>query len=234
LKPLTLELGGNDAAIVLADADPERVAEKLFWGAFENSGQVCVAIKRLYIHESIAARLTVALAERIRSAKVGAAMDEGVELGPVNNAPQFERVSELVDDARRAGGVIEAGGAPLRKGYFYAPTLVSGLSDDSRLVREEQFGPALPVLTFRDDDDAFARANDTPYGLAGSIWSSNPERAAGLAAELQCGTVWINQHLTILPVAPISGWKSSGLGVENGQQGLFAFTQLQTVEISRA
>ena len=233
MRRLTLELGGNDAAIVLDDVDPDAIVEKLFRGAFENSGQVCVAIKRLYVHERVADKLTRALAERIAAAKVGAAMEEGVELGPINNAKQFERVTELVEDARARGGKIETGGARIgEQGYFFAPTLVSGLADDARLVREEQFGPALPILTFSDEADAFARANATDFGLAGSIWSGDPARAADLAGALECGTVWINQHLTIMPIAPICGWKNSGLGVENGELGLLSFTQLQTVEVA--
>lgn len=233
MKRLTLELGGNDAAIVLDDVDPEKVAEKIFWGAFENSGQVCVTIKRLYVHERIADALVKALVKRAEVAKLGAPMEEGVELGPVNNAPQFARVQELVEDARKVGGRIETGGARRGdKGYFWAPTIVTGLGDEARLVREEQFGPALPVLTFKDADEAITRANASAFGLAGSIWSADPARAAALSSHMQCGTVWINQHLTIMPIAPINGWKQSGLGVENGVEGLAAFSQFQTVEIA--
>jgi acyl-CoA reductase-like NAD-dependent aldehyde dehydrogenase len=175
-------------------------------------------------------RLTEALRARIAAARVGPASEADIELGPVSNAAQFERVASLVQHARDAGGTIEVGGARIGdRGYFFAPTLITGLGDEARLVREEQFGPALPILPFRDVEEAIARANATPYGLAGSIWSGDPARAAALAGELQCGTVWINQHLAIIPQAPIAGWKWSGVGVENGVHGLLAFTQFQTV-----
>jgi acyl-CoA reductase-like NAD-dependent aldehyde dehydrogenase len=150
---VTLELGGNDAAIVLDDADPKRVAEKLFWGAFTNTGQVCSAIKRLYVPERLEKPLTAALAEVARAVKVGDGLQPDVQLGPLNNKMQFERVCELVEDAKRHGARVVTGGAPLPGGgYFYPPTLVGGLAEGVRLVDEEQFGPALPILTYRDED----------------------------------------------------------------------------------
>ena len=234
LKRMTLELGGNDAAIVLEDADPRGVAEKLFWGAFTNTGQVCSAIKRLYVHERIAQPLVEALAEVARSVRVGDGLEPGTQLGPLNNAPQFERVIELVEDARRRGGRIVTGGAPRQGGgYFYPPTLVTGITEGTRLVDEEQFGPALPILPFRDLDDAVERANRTTYGLSGSVWSAHPERAAEVAGRLECGTAWVNQHLAVLPNAPFGGAKWSGIGVENGPWGLLGFTEIQTVNIAK-
>ena len=234
LKRYTLELGGNDAAIVLEDADPGRIAEKLFWGAFANSGQVCSAIKRLYVHERIAAPLVEALAAVARGVKVGDGMQPDVQLGPVNNRPQFERVVELIDDAKRAGAqVVTGGGARAGQGYFVEPTLVTGVAEGVRLVDEEQFGPALPILTYRDVDEAVARANGTPYGLSGSVWSADPARAAEVAGRLECGTAWVNQHLAIVPHAPFGGAKWSGVGVENGPWGLLGFTELQTVHIAK-
>ena len=233
LKRYTLELGGNDAAIVL-EADPGRIAEKLFWGAFANSGQVCSAIKRLYVHERIAAPLVEALAAVARGVKVGDGMQPDVQLGPVNNRPQFERVVELIDDAKRAGAqVVTGGGARAGQGYFVEPTLVTGVAEGVRLVDEEQFGPALPILTYRDVDEAVARANGTPYGLSGSVWSADPARAAEVAGRLECGTAWVNQHLAIVPHAPFGGAKWSGVGVENGPWGLLGFTELQTVHIAK-
>jgi acyl-CoA reductase-like NAD-dependent aldehyde dehydrogenase len=234
LKRYTLELGGNDAAIVLDDVDPKRVAEKLFWGAFANSGQVCSAIKRLYVHERIAAPLTEALAEVARAVKVGDGMQPDVQLGPINNKSQYERVLELVEDAKQAGAKIVAGGAALAGGgYFLQPTLVTGVAEGVRLVDEEQFGPALPILSYRDVDDAVERANGTMYGLSGSVWSSDPARAAEVAGQLDCGTAWVNQHLAIVPHAPFGGAKWSGVGVENGPWGLLGFTELQTVNVAK-
>jgi acyl-CoA reductase-like NAD-dependent aldehyde dehydrogenase len=234
LKRVTLELGGNDAAIVLPDVDPAAVARDLFWGAFANSGQVCSAIKRLYVHESRYDAILSELVEIARSARMGDGLEEGVELGPLNNLPQLERVSELVDDARRAGARIAAGGARRDgKGYFYEPTVVGDVAEGVRLVDEEQFGPALPVLRYRDVDEALERANATRYGLSGSVWGTDWERATDVAGRLECGTAWVNQHLAILPFTPFGGAKWSGIGVENGPWGLLGFTEIQTVNVKK-
>lgn len=234
LKRVTLELGGNDAAIVLPDVDPQAIAEKLFWGAFENSGQICSAIKRVYVHEDRHRPLVDALAALARGVVMGDGMTEGVQLGPVNNRPQFERVCELVEDAKRHGAKMEAGGAARDgDGYFFTPTVVSGIEDGTRLVDEEQFGPVLPVVPYRDVEDAIARANGTHFGLSGSVWSADTERAAEIGARLDCGTAWINQHLNILPTTPFGGAKWSGIGVENGHWGLLGFTELQTLNIAK-
>jgi acyl-CoA reductase-like NAD-dependent aldehyde dehydrogenase len=235
LKRMTLELGGNDAAIVLDDADPQQVAEKLFWGAFSNTGQICGAIKRLYVPEQLERPLVTALAAIANTVKVGDGMQADTQLGPLNNKMQFDRVNELVEEAKEAGGRCVTGGAPLPgRGYFIPPTLVTGLEEGSRLVAEEQFGPALPILPYRDIDDAIERANGTMYGLSGSVWSPDVARATEVADQLECGTVWVNQHLAIVPNAPFGGAKWSGIGVENGPWGLLGFTELQTVNIAKA
>jgi acyl-CoA reductase-like NAD-dependent aldehyde dehydrogenase len=234
LKRLTLELGGNDAAILLDDVDPEAVADKLFWGAFANSGQICSAIKRVYAPEALYEPILQSLAERARRVKVGDGLDPESELGPINNKPQFERVCELVEAAKADGARVVTGGDPMPgNGYFFQPTILGGLSEGARIVDEEQFGPALPVLRYSDLDDAVERANATQFGLSGSIWSSNVERAAEVAGELVCGTAWVNQHLQILPHAPFGGAKWSGIGVENGSWGLLGFTEIQTVNIAK-
>jgi acyl-CoA reductase-like NAD-dependent aldehyde dehydrogenase len=234
LKRMTLELGGNDAAIVLPDVDPKAVADKLFWGAFENSGQICSAIKRLYVHESIYRPLVQELAERAKAVKLGDGLEADVQLGPVNNQPQFRRVIELVDEAKAAGGKVHAGGTPLEGGgYFYPPTIVTDVAEGVRLVDEEQFGPALPVISYRDVDDAIERANATHYGLSGSVWTRDAARGAELAARLECGTAWVNQHLAILPFTPFGGAKWSGIGVENGPWGLLGFTEIQVVNVAK-
>jgi acyl-CoA reductase-like NAD-dependent aldehyde dehydrogenase len=234
LKRVTLELGGNDAAIVLPDADPAAFAEKIFWGAFANSGQVCSAIKRVYVHEDSFAALRDELAARAKSVKMGDGFEEGVQLGPINNKPQFERVIELVEDAKSRGAVIATGGAPRAGGgYFFEPTIVTDVAEGARLVDEEQFGPALPLLTYRDVDDAVERANATSFGLSGSVWSSDVSRATDVAGRLVCGTAWVNKHLDIVPHAPFGGAKWSGIGVENGPWGLLGFTEIQTVNIAK-
>src|SRR6266446_1533735 len=235
LKRVTLELGGNDPAIVLPDVDAAQVAPRLFWGAFTNSGQICIAIKRLYVHERAYRPLVDALAALARQVKVGDGLEGGTELGPINNRPQFERVQELVDDARRAGGTIEAGGAPLsRPGYFCPPTLVTGVGEGVRLVDEEQFGTALPVIPYRDLDDALAQANRTHYGLGGSVWTNDVARGEEIAQRLECGTAWVNQHMSMSAKVPFGGVKWSGLGRENGKWGIEEFCELQVVNAARA
>ena len=234
LKRVTLELGGNDPAIVLPDVDVARTAKRLFWGAFENCGQVCSAIKRVYVPDSLYEPMVAHLAEMAQGVKVGNGLDEDSQLGPVNNQPQFERVQELVEDARQSGGRLVTGGQRLGDcGYFYAPTIVADLADGARLVDEEQFGPVLPVVPYADLDDAIERANATHFGLSGSVWSSDPARAEEVARQLECGTAWVNQHLNILPHAPFGGAKWSGIGVENGPWGLLGFTEIQTVNVAK-
>jgi acyl-CoA reductase-like NAD-dependent aldehyde dehydrogenase len=230
LKRVTLELGGNDPAIVLDDVEVEAVAAKLFWSAFRNSGQVCIAVKRVYVPERLHDDLVDALAAKARAAKVGDGMAEGTDLGPINNKPQFERVSELVSDALSNGATAAAGGGPLdRPGYFFAPTVLTGVSDGTRIVDEEQFGPALPVIPYRDVDDALARANATTFGLGGSVWSADPDRAADVAERLETGTAWVNTHAALAPHQPFGGAKWSGIGVENGSWGLLGYTEIQVV-----
>jgi acyl-CoA reductase-like NAD-dependent aldehyde dehydrogenase len=228
LKRVTLELGGNDAAILLDDADPGAIAEKLFQGAFGNSGQICSAIKRVYVPEALHDDVVDALAARADATKVGDGMDAETELGPINNRPQYERVSELVAEALAQGATAAAGGAPMEgPGYFFPPTVLTGVAEGTRIVDEEQFGPALPVIAYRDLDDAVARANATRFGLSGSVWSADPDRAAAVASRLECGTAWVNAHLALAPHQPFGGCKWSGLGVENGPWGLASFTEIQ-------
>jgi acyl-CoA reductase-like NAD-dependent aldehyde dehydrogenase len=228
LKRVTLELGGNDPAIILDDADPAAIAEKLFQGAFGNSGQVCSAIKRVYVPESLHDEVVDALAARADATKVGDGMDPDSELGPIQNAPQYDRVSELVAEALAEGGSAAAGGGPVDgPGYFFKPTVLTGLAEGSRIVDEEQFGPALPVIAYRDIDDVLARANATTFGLSGSVWSADPDRAAAVAERLECGTAWVNAHLSLAPHQPFGGFKWSGVGVENGPWGLASFTEIQ-------
>jgi acyl-CoA reductase-like NAD-dependent aldehyde dehydrogenase/threonine/homoserine/homoserine lactone efflux protein len=230
LKRVTLELGGNDPAIVLDDADPAVVADKVFAQAFANNGQVCSAIKRVYVPERLYDDVVEALADKARSVKVGNGLEEGVEYGPINNRPQYERVSELVADALSNGARAAAGGRPMDgPGYFFEPTILADLSEGVRIVDEEQFGPALPVLRYTDVDDAIARANATHFGLSGSVWGTDTDRAAEVAERLECGTVWVNTHLALAPHQPFGGFKWSGLGVENGTWGLVGFTDIQVV-----
>jgi acyl-CoA reductase-like NAD-dependent aldehyde dehydrogenase len=235
LKRVLLELGGNDAAIVLDDADPADVAEKLFWPAFRNSGQICMAVKRVFVPEELERPVVEALAAKARSVKVGNGLDEGVELGPINNRPQFERVKGLVAEAIADGAVAAAGGHPIEgDGYFFEPTILTNLAEGSRIVDEEQFGPALPILTYRTVPEAIERANATNYGLGASVWSADPLRAAEVAEKLEAGTVWVNTHMQLTHDAPFTGIKHSGLGSEMGLWSIDAYTDPQTVFRTRS
>ncbi|KEA65221.1 Aldehyde dehydrogenase [Marinobacterium lacunae] len=234
LKRLTLELGGNDAAIVLPGTDVDAVAEGIFQTAFLNMGQTCAALKRLYVHDSLYDALCAKLAEIANAQVVGDGLAEGTSFGPVQNANQFQRVKELVEDAKARGGRILSGGAPVDgKGYFYPPTIVADVSNGVRLVDEEQFGPALPVIRYSDIDEAIRLANDCPFGLGGSVWGPDLAQANSIARQLECGTVWINGHAEVLPHAPFGGCKLSGVGVEFGVEGLLEYTQLQIVNCNR-
>lgn len=230
LKRLTLELGGNDAAIVLDDADVEAIAEPLFWAAFTNSGQVCVAAKRVFVPDILYDRLAAKLVDIARSVPMGDGSLPGTRIGPVQNRPQFERVRQLIADTHAAGHRFLAGGEVSEgPGYFIPVSLVDDPPDSARVVCEEAFGPVLPLLRYRSVDEAIARANACEYGLGGSVWSSNVDRAAAVAARLETGTVWINSAQGLVPFAAFAGHKQSGIGVENGIEGLREFTQPQTI-----
>ncbi|MDI5971217.1 aldehyde dehydrogenase family protein [Streptomyces sp. SL13] len=226
LKRLTLELGGNDAAIVLDDADVERVAEGVFAPAFANCGQLCLAIKRVYVPDALHDDLVAALAARAGQLTVGNGADPATGMGPVNNRAQFERVTGLVADALAHGARAAAGGHALDgPGTFHAPTVLDGLTDGVRVVDEEQFGPVLPVIRYRDTEDALARANNSPYGLAGSVWGTDLDRAASIAERMECGTAWVNAHIRMTFTEPFAGSKWSGLGVSGGEWSLHSHTE---------
>lgn len=225
LKRVTLELGGNDAAIVLGDVDPALAARKVFEGAMVNAGQVCVAIKRAYVPAAMYDAFCDEMAKLAGEAVVDDGAKQGTTIGPVQNAMQFAKVKDLIEDAR-ARGTIVAGGKPLdRPGYFIPPTIVRDLDDDARLVREEQFGPVLPVLKYEDIDDVIARANDSEYGLGGTVWGSDVTQATQVAMRIDSGTVWVNQHMAIDPAIPFRGARQSGMGGELGQEGFNEYTQ---------
>jgi len=234
LKRITLELGGNDAAIVLPDVDVDAVAAQLFEGAFHNSAQVCVATKRLYIHADIYDRLRDRLHQLAKEFPVGDGAQQGNRYGPIQNEPQYRRVLALLDDARANGLTLLEGGAVPDRGYFVPLTLVDNPPEDSRVVVEEAFGPVLPLLKFTDIDDVVARANDSDYGLAGAVWSGDVEAATAIAHRLDTGTVWINQNLQSTPFTPLAGAKQSGFGQENGVPGLLEFTRPKAIFIPKA
>lgn len=233
LKRVTLELGGNDAAIVLADTDVEAMAPKIFATAMMNNGQTCAALKRLYVHEDIYDEMCQALAAIANSVTTGDGSGD-VDFGPIQNKAQFDKVCQMAEEAKASGARFLTGGEVSDgPGYFYPVTIVADIADDTRLVSEEPFGPILPVLKFSDVEDALRRANDSNNGLGGSVWSSNVEVATALASRLECGTAWVNSHAMIQPDAPFGGVKESGLGVEFGRYGLEEYTSIQTLSIAK-
>ncbi|WP_246878267.1 aldehyde dehydrogenase family protein [Microbacterium sp. BLY] len=231
LARLTLELGGNDAGIVLPGTDPSAIAEDLFWGAFINTGQTCAAMKRLYVHDSVYDEVVDALAAIAEQMPMGNGLDESTVLGPLQNRPQFDIVRRLVDDAKNRGARIVTGGEPAPElgELFYRPTIVADIDNDAALVQEEQFGPALPVIRYTDVDEAFELANALDVGLGASVWANDPEEARAVAARMQSGTVWINSHGGLHPMVPFGGVKSSGYGLEFGVEGLKSVAVTQVV-----
>jgi phenylacetaldehyde dehydrogenase len=231
VKRLTLELGGNDAGIVLPDVDPTAIAEGLFWGAFINTGQTCAALKRLYVHEDVYDAVCDALVDVARAMPMGVGLDEQNVLGPLQNRQQFDVVDRLVESAKASGARVLLGGDPDRDqpGHFYPTTLIADIHDGAPLVDEEQFGPALPIIRYRDLDEVIEKANGVDVGLGASVWSSDREQARAVAARIDAGTVWINSHGAVHPMVPFGGAKQSGYGLEFGVEGLKALGVPQVI-----
>ena len=236
LKRITLELGGNDASIVMPDADPKKVAEQLFWSSFTNAGQICVAAKRIYIHEDIYDELSAAIAEVARNVVVGDGAQQGTGVGPIQNKKQFDRVCELIQDAKDNGYKFLVGGGdvdPSGTGYYVPITILDNPPEDARIVAEEQFGPVMPLMKFSTTEEVIQRANASDYGLAGAVWTGNPEKGVEIAEQLETGTVWINEFLHLSPFAPFGGHKQSGFGAEYGIEGLKEFTYSQVITVKK-
>jgi aldehyde dehydrogenase (NAD+) len=229
LKRLTLELGGNDAALVLSDVDVSATAKKVFDASFYNAGQACMAIKRVYVEDEIYDVFCEAMATLANEAILGHGLDESTQIGPMQNAAQFEKAKHFIEVAKRDGIIIAGGTLPVGQGYFVRPTIVRDIDDGSELVDQEQFSPVLPIVRIVDAEDGLARANRSTYGLGGSVWSADAIRARALAGRMQSGTVWINQHLKFGPHIPFAGAKQSGIGVEWSDLGLAEFTQIKVV-----
>jgi acyl-CoA reductase-like NAD-dependent aldehyde dehydrogenase len=232
IKRVTLELGGNDAAIVLDDIDIAEMAPKILHSAMINAGQVCMASKRIYAPRSLYEPLCAEMARLAEQIVVDEGTTQGVQMGPVQNRKQFERVLDLIADAANEGTIMTGGAALDRDGYFIAPTVVKDIPDTSRLVREEQFGPVVPVLAYDDLDELIERVNDTEFGLAGTIWTANPARALEIAKRIDTGKVWINTHMESTYDIPMGGAKQSGLGREFGEDGLKEFTQAKIIHMA--
>jgi aldehyde dehydrogenase (NAD+) len=235
LKRITLELGGNDASIVLPDADVSKVAEQLFWSSFSNAGQICVAAKRIYIHEDIYDELSQAIADYARQVKVGDGSEQGTGVGPIQNKKQFDRVCELIQDAKDNGYKFLVGGDvdPSGSGYYVPITILDNPPEDARIVAEEQFGPVMPLMKFSTTEEAIERANNSDYGLAGAVWTADPDKGVEVAEQLETGTVWVNEYLHLSPFAPFGGHKQSGFGAEYGVEGLKEFTYSQVITVKK-
>jgi acyl-CoA reductase-like NAD-dependent aldehyde dehydrogenase len=235
LKRVTLELGGNDPAILLPDADVADAAAKLLGTAFFNSGQACALPKRIFAPAARYEEIVEAFAAVANSLQVGDPNDEKTNLGPLSTRPQYERVSGLVAEAIAEGARAAAGGGPIDgPGFYFRPTVLADVHEGQRIVDEEQFGPALPILSYDDVDEAVRRANDTEYGLCGSVWSADEDRATEIAERLEVGTTFVNTHAILPPSVQFGGAKSSGFGVENGLPGLLSFTEAQVVHRAKA
>ena len=235
LKRITLELGGNDASIVLPDADVEKVAEQLFWSSFSNAGQVCIAAKRVYIHKDIYDDLSKAIAEYAKGVVVGDGSQQGTGVGPIQNKKQYDRVLELIQDAKDNGYKFLTGGDkdPSGTGYYVPITILDNPPEDARIVAEEQFGPVMPLLKFDSIDEVIERANNSEYGLAGAVWTKDTDKGVEIAEQLETGTVWINEFMHLSPFSPFGGHKQSGFGAEYGVDGLKEFTYPQVITVKR-
>ncbi|WP_448107637.1 aldehyde dehydrogenase family protein [Pseudomonas azerbaijanoccidentalis] len=235
VKRVTLELGGNDAAIVLPDTDYKVIIPQLFWGAFGHQGQWCVGIKRLYVHRSLHAGFVEAFVEYAKTVKVGNGLDPEVGVGPVQNKMQFEKLKTFLADIKADGQTIVLGGDidESQSGYFFPITIVDNPPEDSKIVQEEQFGPILPILVYDEVDEAVDRANASIYGLGGSVWGRDIKAAVAVANRIEAGMVWVNEIHTQGVDVPFGGVKQSGIGTEHGRIGRELFTNPKTVFIHK-
>ena len=231
---LTLECGGNDAGIIVPGIDVSKHIDGIFWGAFLNMGQTCACLKRLYVHENDYENVVKALADYSSHIPMGNGADEASVLGPIQNKMQYDKIQDLIHDSEKIGAdFVFKGQKPDLEGYFIPVTLVGNVDNGDRIVDEEQFGPVLPIITYKTLEEAIAKANDSENGLGASVWSDNLEEAQKVASQLEAGTVWINQHGAIHPFVPFGGAKQSGYGVEFGIEGLKAVTVPKVISIKK-
>ncbi|KAH9903767.1 aldehyde dehydrogenase domain-containing protein [Xylariomycetidae sp. FL2044] len=230
VKRFHLEMGGNDAAVVCADADPVTAGTMIALIAFFNTGQICIAIKRVYVHEAVYDAVLATISGFAQQAKIG--LDATSFVGPVSNQAQTDIVNDLFEDTKASGQKIVCGGAkPEMGGHFFAPIVVDNPPDTSRVVVEEHFGPILPIMKWSDEADVIQRVNNTDAGLGASVWSRDLVQAERMARQLQAGNVWINTHGEIDVRFPFQGLKQSGLGVELGLEGLKAYCNAKTLYV---
>ncbi|HLR44523.1 MAG TPA: aldehyde dehydrogenase family protein, partial [Brevibacterium sp.] len=234
LKRVTLELGGNDAAVVLPDADVEALAPQLFWACFANTSQYCLATKRIYVHEDVHGAFLDALIAYADTVVIGDGAEPETQMGPLQNRQQYDRVRRVIADSEAAGHTIAyRGTAHPDEGYFIGPVIVDRPPEESSLVQEEPFGPIVPVLTFREVDDVVERVNASRYGLGGSVWGTDVDRAVAVAERIESGVVWVNEIHRLSPQFPLAGHRESGIGRENGIEGLLEYCHTQVIAVSR-
>jgi acyl-CoA reductase-like NAD-dependent aldehyde dehydrogenase len=234
LKRVTLELGGNDASIILPDVDIKKVAPEVVLGAFQNSGQVCVATKRIYIHESIYKEFVQEMVNFTKTLKVGSPDDDDVALGPVQNQMQYEKVKSYFQDSKEKGYNFAVGEPEIQsngKGFFIKPTIIDNPPNGSRIIEEEPFGPIVPCQPWSDLEEVIARANNTNTGLGACVWGKDVEKAAKIARRLEAGSVFVNSWEKPTPQATFGGHKESGIGGEWGKTGLLAFMNAHVIHV---
>jgi acyl-CoA reductase-like NAD-dependent aldehyde dehydrogenase len=238
IKRVTLELGGSDPMIVCDDADIDEAVSAASVGRFFNCGQACLAIKRLYLFDAIHDEFVSKLAAKVQKLRVGNGLDQGVMVGPLHTAAQRDEVEQQVRDAVERGARVVVGGVRpsgdgMANGNFFMPTVMIDVDEESRAVREEVFGPALPVMRVRDLEEAIQKANDSIYGLGSSIWTRDLDRAHEAASRLEAGYTWINSPQIIFDELPFGGVKQSGLGKEHGSEALDYYMETKSVVIAR-
>jgi len=236
IKRVTLELGGSDPMIVCDDADIDLAVEGAAWGRFRNCGQSCTSVKRLFLVDAIADAFVKKLVRKTKTIRVGDGADPQTHMGPVHTGAQRERVEEMVEDAKDRGAEVLTGGKrprgkELKRGYFYEPTLLSGVDYKAKMAREECFGPALPIFVVKDLEEAIERANDTIYGLGSSIWTKDIEKAYDAAEKIQAGTTWVNSPPIARAEVPFGGFKQSGFGRELGVEGLEHYYEPKSIQV---
>ncbi|PWN88786.1 aldehyde dehydrogenase [Acaromyces ingoldii] len=236
LKRFTLELGGNDASIIMPDIDVPKVAPRVFQAAFFNSGQTCHAAKRIYVHEDVYDRFAQAMASLAKQAKVGRGEESDTVFGPLNNKMQHDKIAEFIDQSRGEGHTFLAGGKMEQTtGYFAPLTIVDRPPEASRIVQEEPFGPIVPLLQWTDEEDLIRRVNDSPYGLGATVWGTDLDRVERVGRRIEAGLVWTNQErMDQHPEVAFGGFKQSGIGCENGMAGLTGWGQIQCIALLKA